>query len=168
MTECGGTSILTTCEFIHLELFKYPGFLRRRAQYLHHIATQTKRRIMLQQILSFLCSGSLFVFAANAVDYFEARSYVTEDVIDRDVAIIGGGASGTFSAIQLRRLGKSVVLIERDAELGGHSNTYTDPSTGVSIDYGTQAFWNRMLSKLFHCLFCRSRDAVYDLRSQCP
>ncbi|KAG6995604.1 FAD-dependent oxidoreductase dbaF [Physcia stellaris] len=97
---------------------------------------------MHQHILSVVCSGLLFAFRANAKDLFDPRGYASKDVITRDVAVIGGGASGTFGAINLRRLGKSVMMIERDAQLGGHTNTYTDPSTGVSIDYGTQAFWN--------------------------
>jgi hypothetical protein len=35
-----------------------------------------------------------------------------------------------------------VVLVEKEAVLGGHINTYTDDRTGVTVDYGVQAFWN--------------------------
>ncbi|GFF34586.1 uncharacterized protein R656 [Aspergillus udagawae] len=56
--------------------------------------------------------------------------------IVRDVAVIGGGASGTYAAIQLRKLGHSVVVVEREPLLGGHTNTYYDPVSGQYIDYG--------------------------------
>jgi hypothetical protein len=39
-------------------------------------------------------------------------------VITKDVAILGGGASGTYAAVRLREdYGKSVVLIEKEAVL---------------------------------------------------
>jgi hypothetical protein len=37
-------------------------------------------------------------------------------------------------------MGQSVILIDREARLGGHVNTYTDPVTGVTVDYGVQTF----------------------------
>ncbi|KAF4625256.1 hypothetical protein G7Y89_g12912 [Cudoniella acicularis] len=64
------------------------------------------------------------------------------DIITTDVAIIGGGSSGTYSAIRLQQLGNAVTLIERESRLGGHVNTYIDPSTGASFDYGVISFDN--------------------------
>jgi heterodisulfide reductase subunit A-like polyferredoxin len=46
------------------------------------------------------------------------------DIIERDVAIIGGGSAGTYAAVRLRDLGKSVIVIEKDVVLGGHTDTY--------------------------------------------
>jgi NADPH-dependent 2,4-dienoyl-CoA reductase/sulfur reductase-like enzyme len=37
------------------------------------------------------------------------------DIITRDVAIIGGGSGGTYTAIRLRQLGKSVVVVVSSA-----------------------------------------------------
>jgi hypothetical protein len=62
--------------------------------------------------------------------------------IVRDVAIIGGGASGTYAAIQLRQMGHSVVVVERESVLGGHTNTYFDPASGMHVDYGVQVWQN--------------------------
>lgn len=62
------------------------------------------------------------------------------DVIARDVAIIGGGASGTYAAVRLKQLGQSVVLIEQEDRLGGHTNTYDD--NGTPIDYGVWVYSN--------------------------
>ncbi|EPS31776.1 hypothetical protein PDE_06734 [Penicillium oxalicum 114-2] len=67
--------------------------------------------------------------------------------ITRDVAIIGGGSSGTFAAIRLRDQGKSVILIEKEDILGGHTNTYEDPVTKTHVDYGVVVFHNQQLVK---------------------
>jgi len=92
-------------------------------------------------VLLSICSGLMSAFAQNT-SQFDPSNYASDDVITRDVAVVGGGATGTYGAINLKLLGKSVVLVEKEAMLGGHTNTYTDPTTGVSVDYGTQAFWN--------------------------
>jgi NADPH-dependent glutamate synthase beta subunit-like oxidoreductase len=41
--------------------------------------------------------------------------------LERDVCIIGGGSSGTYAAVRLQQLGKSVALIEQKPRLGGLS-----------------------------------------------
>lgn len=58
------------------------------------------------------------------------------ETIHRDVVVIGGGSSGTYSAIRLQAMGKSVALIEKEDRLGGHVNTYVDPATQKTFDYG--------------------------------
>src|SRR5262245_48490185 len=50
--------------------------------------------------------------------------------IHRDVCVIGGGSAGTYTAVRLRDLGKSVVVVERSGRLGGHCETFYDPVTG--------------------------------------
>jgi hypothetical protein len=62
------------------------------------------------------------------------------EVLTRDVLIIGGGSAGTYSAIRLQQLGKSVAVVEKEPILGGHTNTFIDPVTSTPIDYGVQ-FW---------------------------
>ncbi|HEX3777176.1 MAG TPA: FAD-dependent oxidoreductase [Polyangiaceae bacterium] len=61
-------------------------------------------------------------------------------VITRDVCVIGGGSSGTYSAVHLKDAGKSVVVVERKNRLGGHTETYVDPATGIPTDYGVVVF----------------------------
>ncbi|RYP09025.1 hypothetical protein DL764_001521 [Monosporascus ibericus] len=58
----------------------------------------------------------------------------------RDVAILGGGSSGTYTAVRLQDSGKSVVVVEADDALGGHTETYTDPVTGQHDDFGVLTF----------------------------
>lgn len=73
---------------------------------------------------------------------FDASTYAKADVVNVDVAIIGGGATGTYAAITLHDLGKSVIVVEKQGELGGHTETYIDPATGTAIDYGVQRYEN--------------------------
>lgn len=66
-----------------------------------------------------------------------------EEPIIKDVAIIGGGATGTYAGVRLREdYKKSVVVIEREARLGGHVNTYVVPNLNFPIDYGVIAYNN--------------------------
>jgi hypothetical protein len=62
------------------------------------------------------------------------------DVIHRDVCVIGGGSSGTYAAIRLRDLGRSVALVELAGRLGGHTETFHDPATGGTTDIGVIVF----------------------------
>ena len=64
------------------------------------------------------------------------------ETIERDLCIIGGGSSGTYTAIQLQRHGKSVALVEQHDHLGGNVNTYKDPVTGETLDIGVIVFSN--------------------------
>lgn len=64
----------------------------------------------------------------------------TGAVIERDVCVIGGGSAGTYSAVRLRDLGRSVVVVESKGRLGGHCETYHDPATGRTTDIGVTVF----------------------------
>lgn len=61
-------------------------------------------------------------------------------VVERDVCVIGGGSSGTYTAVRLRDLGRSVVVVERGSRLGGHCETFHDPATGRTTDIGVTVF----------------------------
>ncbi|KUJ18812.1 FAD/NAD(P)-binding domain-containing protein [Mollisia scopiformis] len=76
-----------------------------------------------------------------AVPSILERGFASQDIITRDVVIIGGGATGTYAAVRLREdFNKSVVVIEKTGRLGGHTETYFDPVTGYPVDYGVQAW----------------------------
>lgn len=72
---------------------------------------------------------------------FDPAHYADDSVITRDVLVIGGGSSGTYTAIRAKDSKKSVVVIEKKGRLGGHTETYTDPATGLKQDYGV-AVWH--------------------------
>lgn len=83
---------------------------------------------VLFQILSFCSLATAFSD--------DVLRYRKPEVIERDVCIIGGGSSGTYSAIRLQQMNKTFALIEREDRLGGHVNTYIDPVTNQTLDYG--------------------------------
>ncbi|KAI0010258.1 FAD/NAD(P)-binding domain-containing protein [Xylariaceae sp. FL0662B] len=93
--------------------------------------------------------SSLCLAVSVLAQEFDIASYAAKDVITRDVAIIGGGATGTYAAINLRDAGKSVVVVERKGELGGHTATYHDPKTGKPVNYGLQVNYDMPLARQF-------------------
>ena len=78
----------------------------------------------------------VFLHFLAAVSAVSARQKPRLQALERDVAIIGGGASGTFAAVRLAGQGRSVALIEREDHLGGHTVTYKDPDTGIPLNMG--------------------------------
>ncbi|MGE4379287.1 MAG: FAD-dependent oxidoreductase, partial [Candidatus Izemoplasmatales bacterium] len=42
-----------------------------------------------------------------------------ENIMIKDIVVIGGGASGLAASISAKKRGKNVLLIEREKELGG-------------------------------------------------
>lgn len=84
----------------------------------------------------------------------EVADYAPEDVIVRDIAVIGGGASGTYAAVRLQQdLNRSVILVERKTTLGGHTESYYDPSSATTIDIGVIAFHDLPLTRQFFARF---------------
>ncbi|CAM1508821.1 Fc.00g025600.m01.CDS01 [Cosmosporella sp. VM-42] len=66
---------------------------------------------------------------------------VSASKIQKDVVIIGGGASGAYAAVRLKEdYGKSILLVEKQDILGGHVDSFNDPATGTPYNYGVQSF----------------------------
>jgi hypothetical protein len=97
------------------------------------------------------CSVGLAIAQANL--QFNPNRYASRDVLRRDVVVIGGGASGTYGAIRLLDLGKSVAVVERESTFGGHVSTYREPANGTAIDYGVQAYFNNTVAVDFFARF---------------
>lgn len=98
----------------------------------------------IQRTLLLLLLGSSVSVLATAIPspWIDASAYSSSSIIKRDVCIIGGGSSGTYAAISLRDKGKTAVVVEAQSGLGGHTNTYTDPTTNATIDYGVIEYDN--------------------------
>ena len=75
-----------------------------------HLKTGTMARLVKGSVFFTLALGSL----AHTID---ESKFKPEDIITRDVAVVGGGASGTYAAVRLKDQGKTVALIERDDHL---------------------------------------------------
>jgi monoamine oxidase len=73
-----------------------------------------------------LIGGAAFLLTAG-------RSAAAADV---DVAIVGAGAAGLAAAKALRQAGRSFVVLEARARIGGRA--FTDESLGVPFDAGAQ------------------------------
>ncbi|KAK4209471.1 hypothetical protein V8F33_012698 [Rhypophila sp. PSN 637] len=80
--------------------------------------------------------GSSYRYA-SIIDNYKGQY---DQVLQRDVCVIGGGASGVHAAVSLKDLGKTVVVVERSYRLGGNTLTYLDPGTGIPIDVGVVVF----------------------------
>ncbi|KAJ5723427.1 hypothetical protein N7488_001462 [Penicillium malachiteum] len=89
-----------------------------------------------------------FLFVAGALaacvkaQQFDPSAYAEEDIIERDFAIIGGGAAGTYAAVSLADQNKTFTVVEVTDRLGGNTRTFRDESTGVSVDIGVQLHEN--------------------------
>jgi hypothetical protein len=97
--------------------------------------------------------------------------------LQRDVAIVGGGAAGTYAALRLRDQGKSVVILERSGRLGGHAETFHDPASGAPIDIGViifpdnslvRGYFGRFSQPLITASFAGGQSQYVDFRSGRP
>ncbi|KAI9045048.1 FAD/NAD(P)-binding domain-containing protein [Aspergillus affinis] len=84
---------------------------------------------------------------------FDPESYDRDDVVTRDIVVVGGGSTGTYAAINLLDLGQKVVVVEQESVLGGHTGIYIDPQTNTTIDYGVQSFANFSVVREFFARF---------------
>lgn len=66
-----------------------------------------------------------------------------------DVIIVGGGATGAWTAVQLRDQGKTVAVVERASQLGGHVDTLFAAGSNAPIDYGVQAYIDNNQTRQF-------------------
>lgn len=101
----------------------------------------------------FLLTSTLPSLTTASTLNFNPSAYPPSSIITRDICILGGGSTGTYSAIRLSDSGKSVVVIESNDRLGGHTNTYTDPSTNETVDYGVSIFNNLTIVKDYFARF---------------
>ncbi|KAK6850520.1 FAD dependent oxidoreductase [Apiospora arundinis] len=113
-----------------------------------------------QRLLAGLVHGLLICSVFS--DHCPTCEYIFDDkdVIRRDVAIIGGGSSGTYTAVKLKDAGKSFIVVEPKDQLGGHTETYVDPNTGVPIDIGVIVFENTTTVKNY---FARLGVSLVDI-----
>lgn len=93
------------------------------------------------KVFALTCLG-LVAALSESVPTTRADDYPADDIIIRDVCIVGGGSGGTYAATRLGQLGQSIIVIEKEALMGGNTNTYVVPSSGLTIDYGVVVFHN--------------------------
>ncbi|KAK1973343.1 amine oxidase [Colletotrichum cereale] len=75
-------------------------------------------------------------------------------IIEKDVLILGGGASGAHAAVRLREdLNKTVVVVEKQDHLGGHVASFTDDETGNPFDFGVNSYTDYQGARDFFARF---------------
>ena len=108
---------------------------------------------ILNKLLPFFLSPTLPALPTASPAIFNTSAWPPSSIITRDICIIGGGSTGTYSAIRLSDSNNTVVVIEADPRLGGHTNTYTDPATNETVDYGVVSFHNTTIVKDYFARF---------------
>ena len=86
-----------------------------------------------------IASSALIGWAAAALNQGDTN-ISPQNTLTVDVCVIGGGAAGTYSAIKSKDLNKTVVVVEQQDRLGGHTKTYVDPGSNRSIELGVAEY----------------------------
>ncbi len=87
------------------------------------------------------------------------------DTLQVDVCVIGGGAAGTYAAIKAHDMNKTVVVVEMQERLGGHTKTYIDPVSKQPIELGVQEYDNTTLVENW---FARFNISTYSFNFTIP
>ena len=97
----------------------------------------------------FSVASTLWLLIASIASSATDRGgFQPQNIITRDVLVIGGGAAGTYAAVQLKDRGKSVAVIERHDFLGGRATTLR-LDNGDYIDYGVSSWFEDDVTKAF-------------------
>ncbi|KAI0423707.1 hypothetical protein F5Y09DRAFT_354936 [Xylaria sp. FL1042] len=86
-----------------------------------------------------------FVHYANAISLHswginDINSGEWSEVIERDVCVVGGGVSGVHAAVSLTDLNKTIVIVEQNNRLRGHTETYIEPEIKAPVDISVVIF----------------------------
>ena len=91
-------------------------------------------------IFIFAVTAALSVFGSSSSSSLLSVAYAAPaQTLAKDVCVIGGGASGSYAAYQLKKRGFDVAVLERDERLGGNCRTWY--SEEGPIDYGVQLLY---------------------------
>jgi uncharacterized protein with NAD-binding domain and iron-sulfur cluster len=77
-----------------------------------------------------------------------------------DVIVVGGGIAGLTAAMGLRGAGLRVLVLERDAILGGRASSWTDEVTGDAVHIGPHIFLDQYPNFFALLDACGTRDRV--------
>ena len=112
-------------------------------------------------LLPFTWSTCCLAFFGRISARLNEAAFSSRDILSYDFCVIGGGAAGTYAAISLRDLNKTVAVVEPQGRLGGHTLTYIDPASKATIDIGVIIFVsNEELTRNF---FGRSNIPLTDI-----
>ena len=99
----------------------------------------SSRRDFLQHSLLGTAGLGLAIASTTAVTAAPATDAAEPEIIQQvDVLVVGGGTAGTIAAIQAGRAGASVLLLERNSQLGGTMTTGGVAFPGLFHAWGKQ------------------------------
>lgn len=96
-------------------------------------------------MLFFLCS-TLLVAGCGKEDH--KASGQGEQTMDTDVVVVGSGATGLTAAIQARQLGLHVIVLEKNAWVGGTS-AITEGYGGINSNFAEQKGFHYNVNEVF-------------------
>ncbi|KAK8093448.1 hypothetical protein PG997_000133 [Apiospora hydei] len=114
----------------------------------------------MRSLTTLVLSTSLAYAYPSVPGCWSKHKFAESDILQRDVLVVGGGATGTFAAVKLKDAGQTVAVVERDAQLGGHVDTYYDPASGYPVDYGVQGYFANQQTRDFFAKFNRGLLAL--------
>lgn len=83
----------------------------------------------------------LSLISLHTTSTYSTPSSTQSVPVDVDIAIIGGGASGSYAAVRLHSdFNKRILLIEPRPRLGGSVSTYLVPETNTTLEFGVQSY----------------------------
>ena len=86
-----------------------------------------------------LASSALIGWVAAAIPQ-TGIEISPQNIINVDLCVIGGGAAGTYAAIKSKDLNKTVVVVEKQDRLGGHTKTYIDSKSNTPVELGVAEY----------------------------
>ncbi|KAL8690615.1 MAG: hypothetical protein Q9218_003980 [Villophora microphyllina] len=98
-------------------------------------------------------------------DVSDDSAISAQNTINVDVCVIGGGAAGTYAAIKSKDLKKTVVVVEQQDRLGGHTKTYVDPVSKKPVELGV-AEWQD--TPIVRAWFARFNIPLYQYNFTIP
>ncbi|MDD4646175.1 MAG: FAD-dependent oxidoreductase, partial [Bacteroidales bacterium] len=78
---------------------------------------------------------------------FRSEQVFTREIIKADVIVYGGTSSAVISAVQLAKMGKTVIMVSPDQHLGGLSSSglgYTDVGNKSVVGGLSREFYHRV------------------------
>lgn len=82
------------------------------------------------------------------------------DVLETDVAIVGGGLAGLTTAVALTRAGIGCTVVERHDRLGGRARSWRDETTGDPVHIGPHIFLSKYPNMLQLLDWLGTRDQI--------
>ncbi len=135
------------------DLFSYEGCVVDRVNLREQVAWCQKPK---DEDTQMMAEDYLRMGLAKAKAIQLPEPYKPEQEISRDVLVVGGGIAGLTAALEAARAGRAVVLVEKEAELGGFQR-----KVGKIATFPYKAIRDNNLDELIQAVTQNDRIKVY-------